>query len=230
MAGSLLTTIRDLHRRRARERRGLALAEGVRLLEEALAARVPIRGAAVAPGLEGTPRGTALKSALERAGVRVERVSDAELESLADTDQPQGVVAVIEPREWRLEDLAPAPGRPVLVLDAVQDPGNVGTILRTTLGLGGAGVVALKGTADLHNTKVLRGSMGALFRLPAVATDAADYLAWAKSTGLDTWVTAADGEPLGKRTRADHPVALVLGNEGAGVGAALAELGDWSDA
>jgi TrmH family RNA methyltransferase len=221
MAGSLLTTIRDLHRRRARERRGLALAEGVRLLEEALAARVPIRGAAVAPGLEGTPRGTALKSALERAGVRVESVSDAELESLADTDQPQGVVAVIEPREWRLEDLAPAPGRPVLVLDAVQDPGNVGTILRTTLGLGGAGVLALKGTADLHNTKVLRGSMGALFRLPAVATDAAGYLAWAKSTGLDTWVTAADGEPLRRRTRADHPVALVLGNEGAGVGAAL---------
>ena len=107
MAGSLLTTIRDLHRRRARDRRGLALAEGVRLVEEALAARVPIRGAAVAPGLEGTPRGSALKSALERAGVRVESVSDAVLETLADTEQPQGVVAVIEPREWRLEDIEP---------------------------------------------------------------------------------------------------------------------------
>jgi len=178
----------------------------------------------VAPGLEGSPRGTALKSALERAGVRVESVSDAVLETLADTEQPQGVVAVIEPREWRLEDLEPAPGRPVLVLDAVQDPGNVGTILRTALGLGGAGVVALKGTADLHNAKVLRGSMGALFRLPAVAADAADYLAWAKSTGVETWVTAADGEPLSKRTGAHRPrapIALVLGNEGAGVGAAL---------
>jgi TrmH family RNA methyltransferase len=224
MAGSLLTTIRDLHRRRARDRRGLALAEGVRLVEEALAARVPIRGAAVAPGLEGTPRGSALKSALERAGVRVESVSDAVLETLADTEQPQGVVAVIEPREWRLEDIEPAPGRPVLVLDAVQDPGNVGTILRTALGLGGAGVVALKGTADLHNAKVLRGSMGALFQLPAVAADDADYLAWAKSTGVETWVTAADGEPLSKRTGAHRPrapIALVLGNEGAGVGAAL---------
>ena len=224
MAGSLLTTIRDLHRRRARDRRGLALAEGVRLVEEALAARVPIRGAAVAPGLEGTPRGSALKSALERAGVRVESVSDAVLETLADTEQPQGVVAVIEPREWRLEDIEPAPDRPVLVLDAVQDPGNVGTILRTALGLGGAGVVALKGTADLHNAKVLRGSMGALFRLPAVAADGADYLAWAKSAGVETWVTAADGEPLSKRTGAHRPrapIALVLGNEGAGVGAAL---------
>ncbi|HKU60447.1 MAG TPA: RNA methyltransferase [Gemmatimonadales bacterium] len=222
MGGSLLTTIRDLHRRRGRERRGLALAEGVRLVEEALAARVTIRGAAVAPGLEGTPRGTALKSALERAGVRLESVSDAELETLADTEQPQGVVAVVEPRVWRLEEITPAPGRPVLVLDAVQDPGNVGTMLRTALGLGAAGAVALKGTADLHNAKVVRGSMGAIFRLPTVATDAPGYLAWARASGIETWVTAADGEPLARSTGpARAPVALVLGNEGAGVGAAL---------
>jgi TrmH family RNA methyltransferase len=222
MSGSLLTTIRDLHRRRGRERTGLALAEGVRLLEEALAARVPIRGAAVAPGLEGTPRGTALKSALERAGVRLEAVSDAELEGLAATEHPQGVVAVLEPPRWRLEDIMPAAERPVLVLDGVQDPGNVGTILRTALGLGGAGVVALKGTADLYNSKVLRGSMGALFRLPAVMADTPAYLAWAAGAGVETWVTAADGEPL-RRHRARAPVALVLGNEGAGVGPALAE-------
>jgi TrmH family RNA methyltransferase len=221
MGGSLLTTIRDLHRRRGRERRGLALAEGVRLVEEALAARVPIRGVAVAPGLEGTPRGTALKSALERAGVRLEAVSDAELDMLADTEHPQGVVAVLEPPQWRLEDIVPAPERPVLVLGGVQDPGNVGTILRTTLGLGGAGVVALKGTADLYNSKVLRGSMGALFRLPAVMTDAPAYLAWAATSGVETWVTAADGEPLGRRARGRTPVALVLGNEGAGVGPAF---------
>ena len=133
--------------------------------------------------------------------MRLETVSDAELETLADTEQPQGVVAVVEPRPWRLEDLRPAAGRPVVVLDAVQDPGNVGAILRTTLGLGGAGVVALKGTADLHNAKVVRGSMGALFRLPAVAADATAYLAWAKAAGVETWVATADGEPLGRRCR-----------------------------
>jgi RNA methyltransferase, TrmH family len=100
----------------------------------------------------------------------------------------------------------------------------VGTILRTVLGLGGAGVVALKGTADLHNAKVVRGSMGALFRLPAVAADASDYLAWARAAGVETWVAAADGEPLGRSSDGRRPrprVALVLGNEGAGVGAAL---------
>ena len=86
--------------------------------------------------------------------------------------------------------------------------------------------MALKGTADLYNSKVLRGSMGALFRLPAVMTDASAYLAWANAGGVETWVTATDGEPLerdGKATRPRAPVALVLGNEGAGVRSALAD-------
>ena len=82
MSGSLLTTIRDLHRRRGRERRGLALAEGVRLVEEALAAGIGVRGAAVSPALEGTPRGSALKSALSERGVPITDVGPAELHAL----------------------------------------------------------------------------------------------------------------------------------------------------
>jgi TrmH family RNA methyltransferase len=116
---------------------------------------------------------------------------------------------VIEPRRWTLADVPVAPGAPVLVLDAVQDPGNVGTILRTALGLGASGVVALKGTAELTSPKVVRGSMGALFRLPAVASEADACLAWARERGVELWVAAADGTPLG--------------NEGAGVGPLLGE-------
>ena len=169
--GALLTTIRDLARRRGRERRGLALAEGVRLVEEALAADVPVRGAAVSPALEATPRGAALKAALAARAVPLLEVSPAELDGLADTEHPQGVVAVVEPRQWSLGDVPSSPGSIVVVLDAVQDPGNVGTVLRTALGLGADGVVALKGTAELTNPKVLRGSMGAAFRLPARTSD-----------------------------------------------------------
>ena len=223
MTSPLKTMIRDLHRRRGRERRGLALAEGVRLVEEALDAGLPLRGAAISPALEGTTRGKALKSALEQRGVRVETVSDGELEELADTAHPQGVVAVVEPRRWSLDDIAAAPGSPVLVLDGVQDPGNVGTILRSALGLGAAGVVALKGTAELTNPKVVRGSMGALFRLPAVPSDAETYLPWARERGIETWVTAADGTAIEPGSARGHRgvVGLVLGNEGAGVSPAL---------
>jgi TrmH family RNA methyltransferase len=219
MSASLLTTIRDLHRRRGRERRGLALAEGVRLLEEALAAGVTVRGAAVSSALEGSPRGSALKTALLERRVPLTEVSPAELDQLADTEHPQGIVAVIEPRGWTLDDIALGPGAVVAVLDGVQDPGNVGTVLRTALGLGVAGVVALKGTADLTNPKVLRAAMGASFRLPAVATDAESFLVWASEHDLELWVAAPDGETATRHgPRARRPaLALVLGNEGAGV-------------
>jgi RNA methyltransferase, TrmH family len=220
--GALLTTIRDLARRRGRERRGLALAEGVRLVEEAVAAGVPLRGAAVSPALEGTPRGSALKMALAGRGVPLVEVAAAELDALADTEQPQGIVAVVAPRAWTLADIPTPAGGVVLVLDAVQDPGNVGTMLRTALALGASGVVALKGTAELANPKVLRGSMGAAFRLPAAPADAEALLEWVRTRGVELVVAAADGAPLGRRARGGAPVALVLGNEGAGVGPALA--------
>jgi TrmH family RNA methyltransferase len=220
MSSSLQTLIRDLHRRRGRERRGLALAEGVRLVEEALAGGITIRGAAVSATLESTTRGNTLKAALADRGVRVEDVSETELEGLADTEHPQGVIAVIEPRRWTWVDLHLAPGTVLLVLDGVQDPGNVGTLLRTALGLGAAGVVALKGTADLTNPKVLRGAMGASFRLPAISATPEEFVAWSRLQRAEIWVAEVHGEAihlLPGRTSDRPPVALVVGNEGAGV-------------
>jgi TrmH family RNA methyltransferase len=220
---SLISTIRDLHRRRARERRGLTLAEGVRLLEEALAAGVAVRGAAVAPALEATPRGSALKARLARAGVPLEEVDDAVLASLADTEHPQGVVAVVEPPRWTLADVPVGPRSVVLALDGVQDPGNVGALARTALGLGAAGLLALPGTADLASPKALRGSMGALFRLPAVCLAPDALIGWTRERGLELWTTAADGMPIGQAERRG-PVVLLVGNEGAGVHPDLAAV------
>jgi TrmH family RNA methyltransferase len=220
MPGSLQTLIRDLRLRRGRERRGLALAEGVRLVEEALGARIGLRGAAVAPSLEGTARGRALKAALEQGGVRLVDVSDRELAELADTEHPQGIVAILEPRRWSWADLPARPGSVVLVLDAVQDPGNVGAIVRTAFALGAAGVIALKGSAELHNPKVMRSSMGALFRLPALSATEDQLIQWLHDEGVELWVTEPGGESiraLAGRTRGSPPIALALGNEGAGV-------------
>ena len=99
MSGSIPSLIRDLHRRRGRERRRLALIEGVRLIEEALAAGIVFRGAVAGPSLEATPRGAALKAALESHAVMLVDVSERDLLGLADTEHPQGIVAVIEPEE-----------------------------------------------------------------------------------------------------------------------------------
>jgi TrmH family RNA methyltransferase len=221
MTHSLEALVRHLHQRKGRERRGLALAEGVRLVEEALAAGVVIRAAVLAPALEASPRGAALASALRARAARVEETDDRALAALAATEHPQGVLAVIEPRTWTLDDIRPS--RAVLVLDAVQDPGNVGTMLRTAWALGADGAVARPGTADLTNPKVLRASMGASFRLPALVAGPEEALDWLRRHGLVVWVAAGDGEPV-QRARPAGPVALVVGNEGAGVGPALAAL------
>jgi TrmH family RNA methyltransferase len=201
------------------------LAEGVRLVEEALAARISVRGVALSPALEGTSRGKALKATLAQHNIRLEEIADAELEALADTEHPQGVVAVIEPKRWTLDDVRLTPGSTILVLDGVQDPGNVGTMLRTSLALGATGVVALKGTADLTNSKVIRAAMGASFRLPAVPAAPDEFVAWARLQRAEIWVADATGEKAGRpsgRGSERAPVALVVGNEGAGVSPALA--------
>jgi TrmH family RNA methyltransferase len=222
MAKSLVTLVRSLKVKRGRERRGLALAEGVRLVEEVLEARVPVKGVVYSPALETTPRGRALKTALASQGVPLGEVAEKTLDELADTEHPQGIVAVVEPRAWKLEDLSLPPRSLVLVLDGVQDPGNVGAMLRTAHALGAAGAVALKGTADPTNPKVLRSSMGAIFHFPVVAAEDATFLAWVKQRGLELLVAEAAGAPISGTPR-PGPIALVMGNEGAGIRPAMAK-------
>jgi TrmH family RNA methyltransferase len=106
-----------------------------------------------------------------------------------------------------------------VILDGVQDPGNVGTIARTALAFGASGLIALPGTVDLANPKVVRAAMGALFRLPSLHCDPLPLLAWLRSANVELWATALSGEPLGGAPTL--PIALALGNEGAGVSSDL---------
>lgn len=228
MPDALATLIRSLHTRKNRERKGLTLAEGVRLVEEALAADVPVRAAVTSPALESTPRGAALAAALAATARRVERMDDRALASLASTEHPQGVIAVIEPKPSTLEHLGGlsalhAPLSALLVLDAVQDPGNVGTAIRTAWALGAVGVVALPGTAELTNPKVLRGAMGASFRMPCVAARPEELFAWLADRKGELWAAAAGGEsPSPSLSPARALLAIAIGNEGAGLSPSVA--------
>ena len=223
IARNLPSTIRDLQRRKARGRRGLALIEGVRLVEEALAAGLPFQGALVAPDLARTARGVELVAELERHAVPVEEIGARTFAQLADTETPQGIIAVIEPRRWAAAEFAPRPGAVVLVIDGVQDPGNVGTLIRTAHALGAAGTVVLRGTADPTSPKALRAAMGATFRHPVVPLDDAGFIAWARKLTVTLWAAAADGVPLHRAMvkadegRGDGPIAVIVGNEGAGI-------------
>lgn len=192
--------------------------EGIRLVEEALAAGVRIVGAVAAPELARSARGTALRTMLESHAVRVQDVSATIFGQLADTETPQGIVAVVQPRRWMPDDIALTGGATLLVIDGVQDPGNVGTLLRTAHALGARASIVLRGTADVWGPKTLRAAMGATFRHPIVAFDDAGFIAWTRRHGVTLWATAADGEPLGRALeRREGVIAVVVGNEGAGI-------------
>lgn len=212
----LLSLARDLRRRKARERQQLFAAEGVRAVEELVRSPLTLRGALVAPQLAEAPRGAALLQSLLRRGIDVAQVSALEFASAAETESPQGVLAIAEIPERSLDRLDLPPRARLVLLDAVQDPGNVGTILRTSAALGAAAVIALPGTVDLWNAKVVRSAMGAGFHTPAFSTtwEALDLFRRQESVAL--WGADATGTPLDRLSAPDR-IALVVGNEGAGL-------------
>jgi TrmH family RNA methyltransferase len=226
----LLTLARDLRRRRARERLGLFVAEGVRAVETALDAGVAVRGALVGPALAATPRGQALRERLDAAAVPVLDVDEHDFVSAADTEAPQGVLLVAAQPATPADPAdhpglaaaahAAAPGRElrVLVLDAVQDPGNVGTLVRAAAGLGAAGVVALPGTADVWSAKVVRAAMGAHFAVPMLPATTDALAAFLTAPEVQLWGADGAGRPVAAAA-ADAParLAVALGNEGAGL-------------
>ena len=212
----LLTLARDLRRRRARERQKLFVAEGVRAVEELLTSPLHVRGILVAPQLAGASRGSILLDDVRRSGAEIAEVDEREFASAAETDSPQGVLAIGEIPEARLVDL-PLPQRArLVVLDAVQDPGNVGTILRTAAALGTDAVVAMPGTVDLWNAKVVRSAMGALFHRPAFMSTWAELDTFREANALVLWGADAAGTPVETIAPAAR-LGILVGNEGAGL-------------
>lgn len=214
---------RALKRRKGRSEHGLFLAEGPRLLEELLAAPTSVRHVMYTSDAANEPSTAALLARSREDGVPCEEVPRGELEEFADTVTPQGVLAVAEipERTW-----ASVPNGDLVVLDAVQDPGNAGTVLRTAEALGVAAAVSLKGTVDVWNPKVVRASAGSAFRLPVLDAEWTELEPWLRERGVPIWAADAGGDPATREADVPERVALVLGNEGAGVRPAVLGAAD----
>lgn len=216
----LLTLARDLGRRKAREKQSLFVAEGVRSVEELVRSGLTIRGALVAPQLATAPRGQALRKSLDDSGIEVAEVSEKDFRSAAETESPQGVIAIGEIPARSLDTLKVAAVCRLLLLDGVQDPGNVGTILRTAAALGATATIALPGTVDLWNPKVIRSSMGAQFRHPAFHATQDDVFLFLDRSKIVLWAADASGNAL-DRAGAPPRLAIAVGNEGSGLSEAI---------
>lgn len=222
----LLTLARDLARRKARERQGLFVAEGVRSVRALLDSELPVRGVLVSDAERSAVATQELAALTAHARARsadIAVVSTADFDSAADTDSPQGVLAIGEVPTWPALSAwtaGSAPSGTVLLLDALQDPGNVGTIIRTAAALGVRATVALPGTVDVWNAKVVRSAMGALCTHPVVSWSWEETQQWLARCEIPLWVADTDGEPLDALIplrRGATRVALAVSNEGSGV-------------
>ncbi len=218
----LLTLARDLRRRKSRERQSLFVVEGVRAVEELLQSPLVIRGILSAPQLATAPRGSALLDRIATGPIEHSRVNEAEFRSAAETESPQGILAIAEIPARSLESLTALSPLRLLVLDAIQDPGNAGTIVRTAAALGADATIALPGTVDLWNAKVVRSAMGAHFHHVAFHTTTEELFAFLDSESVPLWAADPSGTSV-ESLRPPRRVALVVGNEGAGVSSSVRE-------
>lgn len=208
--------IARLRNRRTRVRESLVLVEGTRAVGEALDAGADIKFACVSPRLDHLVEGAALKQRLFGATGDVELLGDDEMVGLADTEQPQGVLLVCREPRWDLDAIR---GH-VLVLDAIQDPGNVGTLIRAAVAFRASAALVLDGTADPWSPKAVRASAGLAFQIPIHTLGVDDLLDFVGRTETELLISAADGVDVRDIT-VGEAWALVVGNEGAGVRAEL---------
>lgn len=161
------------------------------------------------------------------AGCRYELISDAVCRHLSDTRTPQGVTALVKKQETPLEEILARDENPCLfLLENLQDPGNMGTILRTSEGTGVSGIIINRESVDPYNPKVIRSTMGAIFRMPfVVVDDFEDVLRRLKEEGVRTFAAHLDGEDF---YRQDYRggCAFFIGNEGNGLSENLAARAD----
>ena len=203
---------RSLLRSKGRAERGLFLVEGPRVVLEL--AKADVTTAALLHVEPTTDTLRALVDAYRGREVPCRELSASQLASVSDTATPQGIVAVAHIPTWTWDDLR---GGDLLVLDAVQDPGNVGTLIRAAEGFGMAGVILLPGAADAWGPKVTRAAAGSNLRLPVLSASWEEARGRLARGAFEVWVADARGEPLSRSRTTPGRVALVLGNEGAGV-------------
>lgn len=199
------------------------LLDGVHLIEEALAVAMPLETVAVDEGARESV--AALAARAGAAGARVVRVTAAVLAAMTPVRQPSGIVAIAQRVNRTLDDALAVAPQMVFLLDEVQDPGNVGAIVRVADACGATGVVAGHGTADPMGWKALRGSMGSVFRVPvAVRQSLPEAVRAARDLGLAVFAAVPrEGIPL-SRCDLRGPIAVVLGGEGPGLPDALVGL------
>ena len=194
--------------------------EGVRLIEEAIRSGLRLRALFFIESFCSESGGARAERLLPQVGKSVETLvlPDPVFASAVATEHPQGVAALAVPKKFELNNMISAgPGVLLVVAVGIQDPGNLGTLLRSAEAFHANGVILAEGTVSAFNSKVIRAAASSLFRLPCVSADLHDVLPALRGHGIRMIATSSHkGTPL-PQADLKGGVALLIGNEGAGV-------------
>ena len=218
-ANPLLKEIRRAVARGDMVNGGLWIAEGFHLLEEAMKSKVPVPFVLASEPVQAS----VVRLVSGRDDVRILILPDPLFQSVAPTESTQGVMALVQPPEWELEDLLQH--RVLLViLDRLQDPGNAGAVMRVAEAFQATGVAFMKGSVSPWNPKALRASAGSSFRMPFVdGLEPSDIEAALRDHKLDLWAATPWNPGALEAAQADftRPAAIVIGSEGQGISDAI---------
>ncbi|MBW4486904.1 MAG: RNA methyltransferase [Trichocoleus desertorum ATA4-8-CV12] len=223
LQNSLVKQLRKLHRARDRREQQLFLLEGTHLLEEACAVNYPLATLCCTP--EWQANHEQLWQQVSQTAQRLELVSPEVLKAIATTVEPDGVIATAQrqPEQIQLSEITSLG----LVLETIQDPGNLGTMIRAAAAAGAEGLWLSADSVDLDHPKVLRASAGQWFRLPmAVSADLKTVVADYQAQGMQVVATLPDAALTYWEADLRQPTLILLGNEGAGLSEEVATLAD----
>lgn len=211
-------------KKKARDAEGVFLVEGIRMFRE-----IPeklLQEIYISESCEGK-EGKEIRRRASACGIRPELVSDGVFAYLSDTQTPQGILCVVGQLSYSLEEVADASCPHMLVLDRLQDPGNVGTILRTAEGAGVTGILLDGECADIYNPKTIRSTMGSIFRMPFYyIQDLEEGIRYLKKRGICTYAAHLEGKRAYDEEDYRKPCAFLIGNEGNGLRPEIADLAD----
>ena len=227
LANPIIKDIKALSQKKSRDESRTFLAEGLKLVIDALDRGWTIRTLVYAKAGKGKPLVEKVAARTVAAGGLVLEVSEKVMSSITRRDNPQMVAAVFEQRWTPLKDIQPKGSETWIALDRVRDPGNLGTIIRTADAVGASGVILVGDCTDPFSMETVRATMGSMFALPLVKTTPADFLKWKKSVDARLVAThlagAVDYRTIDYRSK---PVILMMGNEQSGLPDELAQAAD----
>lgn len=228
-ANPLIKRIRALEQRKGREEHGTFFVEGIQPVWQAVDAGAAIETLVVAPELLTSAPARAMVAEQGAAGTRVVEVSASLYARIATRENASGLAAVIQITRQGIESLAVTPESLFVALHEIGNPGNLGTIIRTTDAVGGSGIILVGDTTDLYHPSAVKASVGTLFRIPVVHTARIDdVLRWCTGNRVAVVTTSARAVDDYWNITYPAPALLLFGNEGRGLPAEVVRRGDMS--